>query len=875
MIAARVAAWAVLAAACHSPAAPPSSRLADDRDVRAPDDPAPAVPAPGPRLPDALAPVAYDLTLQLDPDRGGFRGHVEITLRAAEATDTVWLHAVDLDITTATTRDAAGATGPLVPVGTGEEMLGYHLAHPLAAGAETTLVFDYAGGTSHDQQGLFRQQVRGRWYLYAQSESVFARRILPCFDEPRWKPVWRVRLAIPHGMVGVGNAPERARHVRPDGRLEVELAPTPPMPSYLLAVAVGPFDVLDAGRVGRGNVPVRVVVPAGDGARAGVAAERLPAIVDALEAYFDNKLPVAKLDFVGIPHFFGGMENPGLVSMAEHLLVADAAEPSERRAFQRFAAHELAHLWLGDLVTPAWWDDLWLAEAFATWLGDRVLVATDGFDDVALRAAEARELAIDADGLPDPRPLRRAVTHGADAEAAFDAIAYDKGAAVLAMLEHWLGEVPMRDAIRRFVHAHANGTATSADFIHGFAATPAVADVLTSYVDHPGVPVVDLALHCDAHPATVAASLRAPGVAVPLCVRYPGGRGPAETCGVVAGERGELVLAEAAGCPAWVITNAGGAGYYTAQWLPLGVGPVVPTGIATPAERLAAGTDIANAVARGDLAPTAALAELTRLAASSDPYAVLAALAIARALAPLVDETTAPRWAEYLAAQLAAHLGPEAMLAPATPAWRAVRDRILELVPADRLPTATVARARGDLERVLVGGLAAVRVAPLEVPSTIAGPSAGHAALVSVLALAARTEDPELREELYAAAGAFGPGEIGTLLAAVTAPDGSAAWPALQAYLERPATAVATWAAVRDQLAAVLARLSPAETAELLGTAATLCEARPAALVAVAFEPELGKIPGGRRALERALAVADRCVARRARAGALATALRR
>ena len=875
MIAARLAACAVLAAACHSPAAPLPSRPADGRDVRAPDDPAPAVPTPGPRLPDALAPVAYDLTLQLDPDRGGFRGHVEITIRAAEATETLWLHAVDLDITTATTRDPAGATAPLVPVGTGEEMLGYHLAHPLAAGAETTLVFDYGGGTSHDEQGLFRQQLRGTWYLFAQSESVFARHILPCFDEPRWKPVWRVRLAIPHGMAGFGNAPERARHDRPDGRLEIELAPTPPMPSYLLAVAVGPFDVVDAGTVGRGKVPVRVVVPAGDGARAGVAAKRLPAIVAALEAYFDEKLPVAKLDFIGIPHFFGGMENPGLVSMAEHLLVADAADPTERRAFQRFAAHELAHLWLGDLVTPAWWDDLWLAEAFATWLGDRALVADDGFDDVPLRFAEARELAIDADGLPEPRPLRRAVTHGTDAEAAFDAIAYDKGAAVLAMLEHWLGEAPMRDAIRRFVHAHANATATSADFIHAFASTPAVADVLTSYVDHPGVPVVDLALHCEAHPATVSASLRAPGVAVPLCMRYPGAKGPAETCGVVTGEHGELVLAEATGCPAWVITNAGGAGYYTAQWLQLGVGPAVPTAIPTPAERLAAGTDIANAVARGDLAPTAAVAELTRLAASSDPYTVLAALAIARALGPLVDETTSARWADYLGARLAAHLGPEAMLAPATPAWSAVRDRILELLPADRLPAATIARARGDLERALAGGVATARIAPLEVLGTIAGPSAGHAALVQVLALAARTEDTELREALYAAAGAFGPDEIATVLAAVTAPDGSAAWPALQAYLERPATTVVAWASVRDKLTAVLASLSPAETGELLGTAATLCEARPIALVSVAFEPELGKIPDGRRALERALAVADRCVARRAHAGALATALRR
>jgi len=118
-------------------------------------------------------------------------------------------------------------------------------------------------------------------------------------------------LAVPHGMGAFGNAPEVARHERPDGKLEIELAPTPPMPSYLLSVAVGPFDVVGVGAMGRAHVPVRVIVPAGDGARAKLVVRQLPAVVDALEAYFDDGLPVAKLDLVGVPHFFGGMENPG------------------------------------------------------------------------------------------------------------------------------------------------------------------------------------------------------------------------------------------------------------------------------------------------------------------------------------------------------------------------------------------------------------------------------------------------------------------------------------------------------------------------------------------------------------------------------------
>ncbi len=368
----------LLVVACRAPADQPVDRPAPGLDVRKADEAivargSDAAVAPGSRLPDALSPIAYDLALQIDPDVDGFHGHVEIHVRANAATDVVWLHAVDLAITTAIARDgdASSPARPLAPLGDGEQMRGYRLPHALAAGAEMTLVFDYTGSTAGDQQGLFREQVRGRWYVFAQSESVFARRIVPCFDEPRWKPTWRVRIAVPPAATGLSNAPEVARRARADGTVEIDFAPTPAMPSYLLSIAVGPFDVVPAGAMGRAHVPVRVAVPAGEGARVAVVAKQLPALVDALEAYFDAPLPVAKLDLVAVPTFFGGMENPGLITFVAHVLVGDPDNVSERRTFQRFAAHELAHLWLGDLVTPAWWDDLWLAEAFASWLGDK------------------------------------------------------------------------------------------------------------------------------------------------------------------------------------------------------------------------------------------------------------------------------------------------------------------------------------------------------------------------------------------------------------------------------------------------------------------------------------------------------------------------
>ncbi len=348
-------------------------------------------------------------------------------------------------------------------------------------------------------------------------------------------------------------------------------------------------------------------------------------------------------------------------------------------------------------------------------------------------------------------------------------------------------------------------------------------------------------------------------------------RGPSrETCGVVDADRAELALPDTSDCPAWVIANAGGGGYYATQWLGGGGGPSPPLAVQTPAERLAYGDDLAAAVARGDLAPSAALAELDRLAASREPYAVLASTAIARALAPLIDDATAPRWADHLAARFADRLAPDAMLAPPTPATRAIRDRLLELVPADHLPAATVRRARGDLDRVLAAGAAAAQVAPLDVLAAIAGDRGGER-FARVVALAGRAEDADARDELYAAAGELGGDHTGAAIDAILARDGDAAWSALRGSLERPRTAAGAWTVLRGRLDAVLGRLTSDHARELVATTANLCDARAIADVTAALvaAPRFASLADSRAALDRALAIADRCVARRAHAGVL------
>src|SRR6185503_1674109 len=234
------------------------------------------------------------------------------------------------------------------------------------------LVIDYTGRVTDlsqpsgkEEQGLFRQRVADHWYLYSQAESIFARRMVPCFDEPRWKPAWRVTVIAPSGQVVLGNAPMAEERTLPDGRREVRFAEIASLASYLLAVAVGPFELIDLGRLGRGNLPVRLAVLQGDTIRTGTARKMVPKIIDALEAYVDAPLPSAKLDLVAVPDFFGAMENTGLVTFDRAILVGGNLLVS-------VVSHELAHQWFGNLVTPAWWNDLWLSEAFATWMDKRV-----------------------------------------------------------------------------------------------------------------------------------------------------------------------------------------------------------------------------------------------------------------------------------------------------------------------------------------------------------------------------------------------------------------------------------------------------------------------------------------------------------------------
>ena len=245
----------------------------------------------------------------------------------------------------------------------------------------------------------------------------------------------------------------------------MRFAESEPLPTYLVALAVGPFDVVDGPA---GDVPLRMLTVRGKGGLAGYALQRTPRILAALADYFGRPYPYAKLDLVAVPDFAAGaMENAGLVTFRDTLVLMDAARATaaEKYACESVVAHELAHQWFGNLVTMAWWDDLWLNEGFATWMATKIVMTTAPEFHADLDAVGETNGAMQADALEAARAVRQPIKDGGDVVTAFDDITYDKGAAILGMLEAWVGEEQFRAGVRAYVNAHAWGSARTDDLL--------------------------------------------------------------------------------------------------------------------------------------------------------------------------------------------------------------------------------------------------------------------------------------------------------------------------------------------------------------------------------------------------------------------------
>ena len=542
----------------------------------------PASDAPTLRLPRDFLPTRYAARLELDPARTDFRGSISITGAVTKPTEVVWLHGKNLQIARASaTKDNAEL--PVKVTLVGDELLRLEPQRALEPG-EWTLMLDYAGELdTKASAGAFRQTVGDAAYIYTQFEALYARRAFPCFDEPDNKVPWKLTLDVPKKLVGVSNTPVASETPLEGDKKRVEFAVTKPLPTYLVAFGVGPFEILDGGKSSRGT-PVRVLTLAKRAADGEYAAKTTAKLLDLAEDWFGTPYPYEKLDMLTIPVTvgFGAMENAGLITFTETLILHDAKASKRRKhSWIVIAAHEISHQWFGNLVTTAYWDDIWLNEGFANWMETKISAKFDPTWKEVESDLETRNWALGADSLATARRIRQPIVSNDDVLNAFDGITYDKGASVLNMFEAYLGPEVFQRGVREYLKARAWGNATSADFASSLAAAagkPDLAAAFATFLDQPGAPEITATVTCDG-PPTVALTQRRyvpPGAAtpsqttpwiLPVCVAYEAGGKRGEACTLLDKPTGSIALASKT-CPRWVMPNVNGRGYYRSAYTP-------------------------------------------------------------------------------------------------------------------------------------------------------------------------------------------------------------------------------------------------------------------------------------------------------------------
>ncbi|HVH27732.1 MAG TPA: M1 family metallopeptidase [Vicinamibacterales bacterium] len=538
-----------------------------------------APPVGAQRLPQTVTPGHYDLSFVVDIPRQRFEGSETIHVQVSQPTRRVVLNAAELTFREVTIVSGGAMQPADVTLDRNSETAALTVATPLAAGAAEIRI-KYEGVLSNQLRGFYISRTDKRSYAVTQFEATDARRAFPSFDEPEYKATFAVTLTIARGDVAISNGRVISDTPGPGpDQHTVRFSTSPKMSTYLVAMAVGDFECLEGAA---DAIPIRVCATAGKSHLARLALDLTQQILSFFNDYYSITYPFGKLDMVAIPDFAAGaMENTAAIFYRETALLADSATASvaTQKDIAATIAHEVAHQWFGNLVTMRWWDDLWLNEGFATWMESRPLAASRPEWNIPVDDARATQSALGVDSLRSTRAVRTAVQTPNQIESLFDAISYQKGGALLRMIEQYVGAGPFRDGINAYLKTHAYGNATSADFWTAIAQASGkpVDRILPTFINQPGAPLVELsALTCTATDTRATFSQQrffseggAPRTTdawqIPACLKTTT-TAEESACLVVPAE--QISMSVAQGCVPWVFANAGAHGYYRTLYPP-------------------------------------------------------------------------------------------------------------------------------------------------------------------------------------------------------------------------------------------------------------------------------------------------------------------
>ena len=458
-------------------------------------------------LPKDVRPSKYTLTLQPDLEAFTFTGSVAIDIEVLQPTDSIVLNAAELEIASCRVESSAGEALPgSTTLDEEAETASFAFETALPAGP-ARLEIEFTGELNDRLRGFYRSRYTDmngeeRHLATTQFEATDARRAFPCWDEPSMKATFEVTLVVPDDLEAVSNTMIAEESAVDGGLRRVRFSETPVMSTYLLAFIVG--DIRCVERTADNGTLVRVWATAGKESHGEFAAETSVKLLSFFNDYFGVPYPLPKLDHIAISDFAAGaMENWGAVTYREVVLLVDP-ERTSVQVRQRIAAiisHEMAHMWFGDLVTMAWWNDLWLNESFASWVGDKAVDwLFPEWEMWTQFVSSDTNSALSLDGLRSSHPIEQEVKDPAEIGQLFDAISYSKGGSVLRMLEDFLGEETFREGLRRYISRHQYANAVTRDLWNalGEASGKPVAEIMDTWVHQTGYPVLDVeAAHGD------------------------------------------------------------------------------------------------------------------------------------------------------------------------------------------------------------------------------------------------------------------------------------------------------------------------------------------------------------------------------------------
>ncbi|MFZ2979843.1 MAG: M1 family metallopeptidase, partial [Sphingobium sp.] len=465
----------------------------------------PASPSSGPaanvttQLPRGVVPTHYAITVTPDAAKLRFTGKVAIDVTVTTPSDSITLNAADLTIDKVSITPAGGkAITGTATIDADAQTATLKFAKSLAVG-KYVLTMDYAGIINTQANGLFALDYtdnagKAKRALFTQFEAPDARRFVPSWDEPSYKATFDLTAIVPADQLAVGNMPVKTRKDLGKGLAQVTFGTSPKMSSYLLFFGLGELD--RATKMSAGT-EIGVITGKGNTGKAHLALDGAAEILPYYNDYFGVPFPLPKLDNVAGPgqsQFFSAMENWGAIFTFERALIVDpkfTSEATTRRIYET-VAHEMAHQWFGDLVTMAWWDDLWLNESFASWMATKVTDKLKPQWEMLLSRVGNKESAMGLDAFVTTHPVVQKITTVDQVNQAFDTITYEKGEAVISMLEAFAGEDVWRTGIRNYMKTHAYGNTLTDDLwsaVEG-AGAKGLVNIAHDFTTKPGIPLV-------------------------------------------------------------------------------------------------------------------------------------------------------------------------------------------------------------------------------------------------------------------------------------------------------------------------------------------------------------------------------------------------